>query len=372
MGPGIGLIVGIFILKEDLSDKVGNRILLISIPLSIMISDRAAFSAAVILIILPISISISKRMIFNSKGFLLRTVPYGVFALVWYLIWTYFISDPFSSSRSDIFETLSFPNLENSITRLSGVQFPILVTFVGTILFFVVLSAWNRSSIPLLILTLLPSFLVDIGGAQFNGYLTHYHQLYIPVLISLATAGLVNILKVRNVKHASLKYVPQMILTLSVIATLTFWILNSTNSGSVNIFFGKVTQAYGVYANDRKVNDDLEKQLAPLATEFRKHDIHSISTLESLMPFVVKHTNFIIGYFPAGIGNTDAVLANYSGGSMILTVYPYYEPTPNVSHKVAECVQKELEDNYWKSIEIERNSSYKTVLYIRKGIKKFS
>jgi hypothetical protein len=368
MGPGIGLVIGTLILHENFKDKLGKRLLYFSIPASLLISDRTTFSAALILIILPLSLTISKRHIFNSFPFLLRTIPFGLLALVWYLIWGKFIKDSFYSSQGNVVELLSVENIQNSFYRLSGYQFPYFLTFLGTILLFVFLSTLNVRSIPLLILVLLPNILVDVGGAQLNGYLTHYHQLYIPVLLSLATIGLTNTQKIVSSKFSLGIVFRKTTFLLTTVATIIFWISNSTYSGSVNTFVGKIGQAYGLFPADRAGMLYLENQLSPLATEFAEHEIRSISTLESLMPFVVQKTSYVVSYFPAGVGMSDAVLVNYDNGQSLPVVYPYGEPSSGVTIRVSECVQAVLDQNYRRVIEIERGS-YRTLLYLKNGIK---
>jgi hypothetical protein len=215
---------------------------------------------------------------------------------------------------------------------------------------------------------LVPSILVDVGGAQLNGYLTHYHQLYIPILLSLATVGLTNKQKNLGSKFSFSRVFSKTIFLLSILATIVFWISNSTYSGSVNTFVGKIGQAYGLLPADREGMLYLDNQLSPLATKFAEHEIRSISTLESLMPFVVDRTNYVVSYFPAGVGMADAVLANYDNGQLLPLVYPYGEPSSGVTIPVSECVQAVLDQNYRRIMEIDRGS-YKTLLYLRNGVK---
>ena len=367
-GPGIGLVIGTIILKQDYKDNLGRRLIYFCLPLSVLISDRTTFSAALVLIIFPLSLAVSKRNILESIPFLARTIPFGLLAMTWYLTYANVINDPLYSTQANVLELLSLGNMQYTWNRLSGYQFSSLVTFVGTILLFIGMSTRNARSIPLLIIVLLPNLVVDVGGAQLNGYTTHYHQLYIPVLLSLATIGFVKTQEKVDQEFTLRKFLSKVTVTVSILATIGFWVLNSTYSNSVNTFVGKVTQAYGFFPGDSSVMAYLEKQLAPLGTEFSNHKIRSISTLESLMPFVVQSTSYVVSYFPAGVGKSDAVLVNYENNQKYPIVYPYGEPSQNVTAPVSKCVQAVLDQKYQRIYEIDRGS-LKTVLYIRNEIK---
>lgn len=368
MAPGIGLVIGTLILHENPQDKLGKRLLYCSLPAAMLISDRTTFLAALILMVLPLSLTAFRWHSSISIPFFTRTIPFGLVALTWYLIWATFINNPFYSNQSNVFHLLSFENMINTWNRLSGNQFSQFITFLGTILLFIILAALNARFIPLLIAVMLPSILIDVGGAQLNGYLTHYHQLYIPVLISLATLGYINLQKkLKDRSKLQLSAIVTIFL-LSIFATITFWISNSTYSGSAKTFMGKVIQSYGLLWNDKHEFTNLMKQLSPLGTNFVEHEIRTISAPEALMPFIVQNTNNIISYFPAGVGMVDAVLVNYENGQRLPVVYPYGEPSPGVTFNVSECVQAALDQKYRRIMEIDRGS-FRTFLYLRNDIK---
>jgi hypothetical protein len=368
MGPGIGLVIGTMLLYSNLEDKIGKRLIHFSVLISVLISDRSSLSAAIILIVLPLSLAISKRNMLSSIPFLKRTLPYGFLAFCWYLIWTKFINKPFYSSQSNIVDLFSPKNLLNSWERLSGYQLSIFLIFIGTILFLILISITNARSVPLLVLALLPSLIIDVGGAQLSGYITHYHQLYLPILLSLATIGFVKVLQNVKISLNFRNFLTMNALGLSMILTIAFWISNPSYGGSVTTFAGKITQAYGFLSTDEEVMLSSESQLMPLNEMLSSHDILSISTLESLMPFIVETNSYTISYFPAGVGKADAVLLNYDQGASLPIVYPYGEPTPGVTIPVSKCVQAALDQNYRNIGEIERGS-YKTLLYLRNDLK---
>ena len=59
---------------------------------------------------------------------------------------------------------------------------------------------------------------------------------------------------------------------------------------------------------------------------------------------------------------------NYENNQKYPIVYPYGEPSQNVTAPVSKCVQAVLDQKYQRIYEIDRGS-LKTVLYIRNEIK---
>jgi len=88
-------------------------------------------------------------------------------------------------------------NLAASATSIAErLQSPQLVPFMLVNMLLCVLAAFSGIRyLALAMISMLPNLLISVGGAELNGWSTHYHSMYIPFLVFTASVGYANILQ---------------------------------------------------------------------------------------------------------------------------------------------------------------------------------
>jgi hypothetical protein len=131
----------------------------------------------------------------------IRNVMLCVLALIGVYLWLYFKFVFTGIAEGGGLLENSLPILLDPLARLRQ---PLMIPFVMVNLMFlgflVPLAGWRY--LLLVALALLPNFMTSIGGAELNGWNTHYHSMYTPFLIFAASVGYWRLVRRLNVMTA--------------------------------------------------------------------------------------------------------------------------------------------------------------------------
>jgi hypothetical protein len=152
--------------------------------------------------------------------------------------------------------------------------------------------------------------LVSVGGAELTGFSTHYHQVYLPVIIGAAVIGLTRLDSfLKQVKPAGLRKVGIVVLGASLLYSVT------------------ATARYNVYENDSKRLIEQTRNIwltAPNMVRIYRDQVESlqeignfvkdlprgtVSVPENLMPTMFGSGIKDVEYYPVGVGVAEIVVA---------------------------------------------------------------
>jgi hypothetical protein len=178
----------------------------------------------------------------------------------------------------------------------------LLITFLiinfGMLGFFSFFSNWKV--ILLAFAILIPNLLVTVGGAELNGWSTHYHSMYLPLLIYFSLLGFCKLAKSNQVHYKKL------FLLIPIFFLLCFEPysgkihipkFNVFNTGILGSSFDFLSNSKNSTLNNINLLTDIDKSL-PLNVK--------ISTIEGLMPALLNKRD--IYYYPIGIQDSDFVI----------------------------------------------------------------
>ena len=187
-GPMIAIITTIYFNEFD---NFRTRLRLCAlIILCALISERTALMVGVLTLLIIFQRFGLKSL--SEKNY--YPILFFIFlGPLWYQIWTRNIS------QNQDFDSVSLANMRNNLTEaLIGTRQSALIVFLVGLLPFFLILAQNRFFIGIGLVSIAPNILVTVGGAEFFGYQTHYHSLYLPVLMGLSIVSLVQAGKMRK------------------------------------------------------------------------------------------------------------------------------------------------------------------------------
>lgn len=242
--------------------------------------------------------------------------------------------------------------------------------FLLVCLFRPVLSLWVFSA-------LLPNFVITVGGAERTGFLTHYHALYLPVLVGAAAICIKELStchenwdnKSQNTSwfQFSLKSRGNIMIFLLLIVIYNIYIGVGSNRSIVEIRKGdEIVQAYAWLRPGSDYNAFLRKRRVFLQSFVRNIPSDaSVSAPETMMPSLVVNGNRSIDYMPIGIGDVAYMIVEYNSQTHNMTIPSYLDDKENKA--ISECLQVKL-DQYYIKVKTETNWGMTYVLYLLKAI----
>lgn len=184
--------------------------------------------------------------------------------------------------------------------RAAGIRPFMMVSFFPLGIF--VMFSGTRY-ITLVIGAMLPNILISVGGAELNGWSTHYHTMYLPFVIFAASIGAINLAN---------RFTENKIRTTTLFAVSGFLFVATTflnpytgkfektffasSAGSV---LGSLYRYYGDRENSpERVRPQLIEALNVIIPQGTK-----VSTVESLMPVLYRSRS--LSYYPIGMDEAD-------------------------------------------------------------------
>ena len=299
-GPGIVLFLLVWWTKHK-SLHVWKWICFLSLLLA-SISERGAALATLI--------SVGYTVLMHGKQSLKKSeirwiLITGVGIFVYFYIWMT------SWQSYSNYGQLTFTLARNRLrTLLDDPLYPMTKVFVLSSLAFLCAAVFSGRGFFILIISLLSNLLVSVGGAELTGFSTHYHQVYLPVIIGAAVIGLTRLDSfLQQVKPAGLCKVGIVVL------------------GALLFYSVTATAKYNVYENDSKRLIEQTRNIwltAPNMVRAYRDQVQSlqeigrfvkdlpkgtVSVPESLMPTMFGSGIKDVEYYPVGVGVAEIVVA---------------------------------------------------------------
>lgn len=270
----------------------------------------------------------------------------GAISLAWLQIWGRYVQN--LSAYNQISFGSWLPRIKSLLANPDSTGFKV---FVLVSLSFIIFSIFSGRGILLLIVSFLPNVVLSTGGAELSGFLTHYHQVYLPVLLSFAAVGLVVISgragEFLASKSLSIQKGGRYLASTSMVLVLLISIGYPFNSVAPVFRGGVVEDAVAVwFPFVRTYDDDVanvrqsQSEVAEYISDLNPKDV---SASEGLYPALLLSGIKGVEYWPFGVGTAEVVLAPHIGG--LPNVLPYADPQGSTGN-LQECVERVLENDY--------------------------
>jgi len=315
-GPGIAILLLLF--RRMKSHKFRVHKIVVLLILSYTLSERISLMAA--LMVLGVMTIFSKELALKKLEISILVLT-CIIGIVWYILWNQFFSwNPDMQNTS--FRNY-FPNLRELFFGTRRANF---IVFVWNVLPFLCLTLLQFRYFIIGISTLMPNLLVNIGGAELTGYSTHYHSVYLPILLCLSVLAIDT--STSTVKSKKTHTVTTLLaLFFSVIGAVSYHGMNSelSISSSIRTQAQKVTDTFGSipgtkYAQRIAMKSELEELFKGIKEDTRK----TISAPESFMPVLTSLGFGSIDYFPVGLGSTELVIVPFTDDTFANVEVSFY------------------------------------------------
>lgn len=335
-GPAIYVLLNIT--KPDKSRKSMISVALMAV-IGSCISERASLMMGVILIFSVLLLGVkrkSERVIFGSLG---------LAGISWYGFWSSKISDSFYTS-SVAFESLR----QNFLQGMNGVRTPGLSIFVIANLSLLLLSFLAPRYLFLTIISLVPNVLVSVGGGELTSFTSHYHALYLPILLVSAAVGTTNLSK-----EFFSKRLTKFCFGLLFIGIVVFSNFVSVNPKPTDLNFsiakmiGKSLDVVGLAPKEiTSVRYQAKKDVHTLLTKIKSD---GVVAPPELMPGLVVKGVKEISFFPIGLGETKYVIASYLNEDLANPYVDTFGLVPPELLKVWGPIQQDVIDKYYLEVD---------------------
>lgn len=256
------------------------------------------------------------------------------------------------------YESYNVVSLASFQGRLADLQndyfFPKLIVFVGTLAPLLLISLCAGRLMLLSVLAITPNVFISVGGAELEGFSTHYHQVYSPILTTTAVIGLTRLMGGKRInleisRHAKRKQLPIVLLVLG--ATLGFWALIPGGARPSQVAKSAVLAYYPYFTSDYKFLKILDSDLRVVVSQLQEFSPHSVAMPENVMPRAQLSGLKNPSYWPTNLGNVDMVLAPRQGGKFVpMPIVDFRNITPYIDECISDLLLTQFVER--KSIEI--------------------
>jgi hypothetical protein len=356
-GPCIAILLLLLLPKENQTFRIHKIVFLLI--LSYTFSERVSLMAAVMVLGVLIVCPKETGIRVNQKVVLFITCFFGI---LWYIIWNQFISWNPDMQNTSI--KYFVPNLQE---LLFGFRRQNFLVFISNVLPFLLLTFFNLRFFVIAFFSIVPNLIVSIGGAELSGYSTHYHSVYLPILISLS---LLSIIKT-DLSPLTKKYQSAIIflaITVSIVGSSNYISSqnNAKSTDALRIHLGNVADAFGLIPKSKyEVRNVLKTEYQDLFSGIRKNIGMSISAPESLMPSLTSVGFGSIDYFPVGVGSDDLLVVPFTDPDFTKVEVSIYGLVPIESRdKWSRTILEVLEKSY-KLISKKSGSFGNIAIYVK-------
>lgn len=294
-----------------------------------MISERTAFvSGSVGLILL---VGLFGRRLRQRNALILC---FAAFAnLAWGIFWQTQLQDSPYYGRISAGSVLE--NLKRLGTDPAKPKFVLLIAMVQP---FIVLSAFDWRVLPAAFAAVGPNLVVSVGGAELSSLTTHYHQMYLPFLLSCSAFGFIRLIGgVRAEVPAGFREPAQLtapkpsrfglfrplVVPLVVVVAFVGWHANLrsqkqpsamvTAGQSLDLYRRADRQSLNVELNGRRAVARLVRDLHPT----------SVSAPEAFSPLLAHFGVKNYSYFPLAVGQADVVVVPFDLRDKSIVAFPF-------------------------------------------------
>ena len=308
-GPCVGILV--YIYSENRMSKRNFIKIIILIIVSITISERVSLIVSIVVIA---SLILKYRFEALRDKHLLALVILSIIGVVWYFFWQRYISLNPNMANSGV--NYYWMNIRNLFTPVRETLF---LTFFLTLMPFLILIGRNLKLLIVAIISVIPNLVVTIGGAELTAYSTHYHSMYLPVIITLGAISLTNskiYTKEKMFGTNSFTVLIAISFIIGFLANTHYTNINSPNTNYLNRFesyIKKVADDFGL------IPPDVYTQRSATRSEYidsvdslKKLTGLSISAPEMFMPALTAVGFGSIDYFPIGVGQNRLIIVPFT------------------------------------------------------------
>jgi hypothetical protein len=212
---------------------------------------------------------------------------------------------------------------------------------------FSLLSFLNIRRALLVCVALGPNLVITMGGGERVGFLTHYHSVYFPILLGVATINFAELFGY-NAEWFAFKRINYKNVTASTIALILilYGLKIDIASPDKMVGFRKKSEIVADYEGvmprsaARKALHDQAQFLLGLTRNIPADA--SISAPDSLMSVLVAHGSKRVDFFPVGVGFTDYILTYYLEGDRI-ALPSYVSSQHEMMQSVSQCIQVKID-----------------------------
>lgn len=338
-GPLIAFVF--FRIKRDIDSwkrQITNLLFLISISL---ISERAALTVGLLSLVLS-GLSLKRKEI---KFHGIYSFSFSFIPIIWFLYWknTVATSDYYNNvniqSAISNFKMLFSPSRSQNLITYVLVVLPfLLIIFLGSFKLFLVAVAF-----------LIPNLVVNVGGAELSGYYTHYHAMYLPIILAFSAISVVEFSR-KWKSQSKCSEIAILILSLSIFLSCfaNFRTFDTNQSLPTNTLrtLGKSLNSLGLYEPKEygTLRDAYTKFLKQLNLS---SEAHSISAPETLFPVLLNAGFKKIDYFPVGVGYSDYLLVPLTSSLDQNPDISIYGLMPKAIQNISGgCFQEKINNSY--------------------------
>ncbi len=306
--------------------------LLISIIIT-SVSERGAIFIAVISSYFLITLLVTKYKT-EEKSLQFRYYVIPLFSSIWFIYWYFFIQ------KSVYYSSNNFLSVDSLLGRYDYLVFANQDTFIYPFLSFtipiiIITFIYSKSLGGLSLCLILPNVLIGIGGAELNGYFTHYHSLYAGSIWILLIIALTN-----NESTGFRKRLKNLLIAILCLGLILFtykWF----NSGGALIRNLQAVYSPSLNYEENRLEQN-QIRISQIVDELNQDQKFSIS--RQFMPYFAPMDTNELGYFPILLGDADTVLVIKDQNDNLILDY-WLISDQNRVEEVSSCLKKKL-DSY--------------------------
>ena len=269
--------------------------------------------------------------VFVGSGAIRRWKTKGSFLLIasctaaigWSFVWNTWVQDSPYYSQIDIATIIH--NLKRLTVEPGTHQ---LWVFVLILLPMVLAGVGNPKTAPTMFVAIAPNLALTVGGAELTGFQTHYHQMYLPVVVACATFGIVRIdrlLVQRGSGRAAVGRALSLAPLVFVLVAILIWSSVVSRESMTPVRTGAL-QSLGWYDKPARASVSVDRTarraVAEAITRLRPS---AVSAPESLSPALFQKGLRNYSYVPIGAGTSTVVAVPFTeAGQPVL--FPYGRP----------------------------------------------
>lgn len=337
-GPGVSLFLLLWWSKYR-SVRVWKYICVDSLVLA-LVSERGA-ALAVLLAVGYLILLHGRQVIvkYELRMVLVTGMSVLLYLYMWQTRWQNYSAYSGMSFRSLTGEFNSIFQLPisemNQVFYLTSIVFIVAALFAGRGLLIVFIS-------------FLPNLLFTVGGAELTGFLTHYHQTYLPVVVAAAAVGMS---RISNFAVFGRQRVSKTIVAVLLGACMFFGqaMVNSIHfiSASQPDLYTSARSVWVPFTDDFKDANagsrSRRDQLKEIADLVKSLSPSAVSAPEDLMPALFLGGTRDVEYWPVGVGKASVVVAPFRDGVPVVSPYGHAQSSiPNLE----SCVGRMLDTEY--------------------------
>ena len=328
-----------FLVRRTALEPGGNTSTIVSLTVLLaMVSERGAALACLISFVYFLLLHGKKS--FQSRQNI-AILSAGAISGTWFLFWLKFLQG------YSAYGQVSLDSFKNRLLSFGHEpsQGQLVVFLAASLVFFLLVLASGRL-LAIAIISLLPNILLSIGGAELTGFYSHYHQIYLPVILFAALIGF------ERASNA-LKSISKICTRLLNLIQITFCILllcvgiyswsYATDSERILSLGEAPGQLFWPASSSiQKVETEQAKRLRDLVA-IAAIGNQTVTTPEEVTPLLNLSGIKDIEYWPLGMGKSEVVLAPYVDDRPV--VFPFGD-FYGTGETLSICVQQILEERY--------------------------